>query len=220
MSLLAANGIPVAEAYLSLPRVGRGVASVILGRDTGPSGGESVTLEWQDGTTLACTCVIGQKAQGWWQMGLVLGAGKLSRELLSRYYEGIPAATVAKDIVSEAGENAGQIDLPGTLTRYVRRAAPAYEQLSALLAGSGRAWRVGMDGRVWIGVDNYPREGPVEVVRAHPEAQRYTLGLSPSLLPGVTLSGRVDGVERVLGRVERVAHRVGKELRTEVWCAN
>lgn len=220
MSLLTANGIPVAEAYLSLPRVGRGVASVILGRGTGPSGGESVTLEWQDGTTLACTCVVGQKAQGWWQMGLVLGAGKLSRGLPSRYYEGIPAATVAKDIVSEAGEKAGQIDLPGTLTRYVRRAAPAYEQLSALLAGSGRAWRVGMDGRVWIGVDDYPQEGPVEVVRAYPEVQRYTLGLSPSLLPGVTLSGHVDGEERALGRVERVAHRVGKQLRTEVWCAN
>ncbi|MDW8269354.1 MAG: hypothetical protein RMN24_09325 [Anaerolineae bacterium] len=220
MSLLTANGIPVAEAYLSLPRVGRGVASVILGRDTGPSGGESVTLEWQDGTTLACTCVVGQKAQGWWQMGLVLGAGKLSRGLPSRYYEGIPAATVAKDIVSEAGEKAGQIDLPGTLTRYVRREGPAYQQLSALLAGTDRAWRIQPDGKVWIGLDGYPQEGPVDVVKAHPQTRRYTLGLSPDLQPGVSLLGRLDGEERPLGKVDRVAHRVGKELRTEVWCAD
>ena len=220
MSLLTANGIPVAEAYLSLPRVGRGVGSLVLGDSEGPAPGAAVTLKWESGETLACTCVVAQKVRGWWSLSIVLGAGRLSRVLPSRYYEGIPAATVARDILSEAGEAIGEIDLPGILTRYVRREGAAYQQLSALLAGTDRTWRIRPNGKVWIGLDSYPQEGPVEVVRAHSEAQRYTLGLSPSLLPGVTLSGHVDGEERPLGRVERVAHRVGKQLRTEVWCAN
>jgi len=220
MSLLNANGIPVAEAYLSLPRVGRGVGSLVLGDSEGPAPGEAVTLKWESGETLACTCVVAQKVRGWWSLSIALGAGKLSRVLPSRYYEGIPAATVAKDLLGEAGEAIGEIDLPGTLTRYVRREGPAYQQLSALLAGTDRAWRIQPDGKVWIGLDGYPQEGPVDVVKAHPQTRRYTLGLSPDLQPGVSLLGRLDGEERPLGKVDRVAHRVGKELRTEVWCAD
>jgi len=220
MSLLTANSIPVADAYISIPRVGRGVADLLLGRDTGPSAGESVTLEWQDGERLTMTCVFGQRARGWWRMRCEMGAGRMAKNLPSRYYEGIPAATVARDLLTEAGEAIESIDLPGILTRYVRRAAPAYEQLAALLADTGRIWRIMPNGKIWIGVDSFPSKGPLEVVRAYPEAQRYTLNLTPELLPGVKLTGYIDGEEQPLGRVERVAHRVGEQLHTEVWCAH
>jgi hypothetical protein len=166
------------------------------------------------------TCVFGQRARGWWRMRCEMGAGRMAKNLPSRYYEGIPAATVARDLLTEAGEAIESIDLPGTLPRYVRRAAPAHEQLAALLAGTGRIWRVMPNGKIWIGVDSFPSKGPLEVVRAYPEAQRYTLNLTPELLPGVRLTGYIDGVEQPLGRVERVVHRVGERLHTEVWCAN
>jgi len=220
MSLLTANSIPVADAYISIPRVGRGVADLLLERDTGPSAGESVTLEWQDGEQLTMTCVFGQRARGWWRIRCVMGAGRMAKNLPGRYYEDIPTATVARDLLTEAGEAIESVDLPGILTRYVRRAAPAHEQLVALLADTGRIWRVMPNGKVWIGVDEFPSQGPLEVVRAYPEAQRYTLNLTPKLLPGVSLTGYIDGEERDLGRVERVVHRVEQHLHTEVWCAN
>jgi len=220
MSLLTANDIPVARAEIAIPRVGRGAASVILASERGPASGEAVTLLSQDGQTMRYTCVTGQRASGWWHMGLVAGAGKLNKSLPNRYYEGIPAATVARDILNEAGETPGPIDLPGTLTRYVRRAAPAYQQLAALLAGYDRAWRILPDGSIWIGQDSGATAGPVSVSEAYPSDRRYVLGLDLTLTPGVVVRGILDGQEATLGRVERIRHCVGPRLRTEVYCAN
>ncbi|MCX7802282.1 MAG: hypothetical protein N2313_04590 [Meiothermus ruber] len=220
MSLLEANGIPVIEASLSLPRVGRGVGFLSLAAPQGPRSGEPVRLRWQDGTEWFCTALRSGLERGSWRLEAVCGAGGLGRVLSRRYYQGIPAATVAKDILTEAGEEPGEIDLPGTFTHYVRPIGTAWELLMALLAGTNRTWRVDLDGRVWIGVDSYPPQGPVPVVRARPEARHYTLPLSPELQPGTTLRGVVGGVEQNLGKIERVTHWVGRELRTEVWCAD
>lgn len=225
MSLLTANGIPVSQAYISLPRVGRGVADLVLvpGDKTPPRVGGSVTLTWQEGRlhTLVMTCVSAERSRGWWRMRCEMGAGGLGRTLPSRYYEGIPAATVARDILTEAKEKPGGIDLPGVLPRYVRREAPAYQQLAALLVGTGRVWRITPKGEVWIGVDTFPPTQPYEVLQARREIRVYLLGLVPELLPGLTLQGYVGQDEpEELGRVERVVHRVGRELRTEVWCGD
>lgn len=221
MSLLNANGVPVSQAYISLPRVGRGVADLVLVSDSGPRTGDAVELVWQTGEKFRMACVFAERSRGWWRMRCEMGAGGLGRVLPSRYYEGIPAATVARDILTEAGEKPGDIDLPGVLPRYVRRAAPAYQQLAALLEGTGRIWRVTPEGEVWIGVDTFPPTQPYEVLQARREMRAYVLGLAPELLPGLALRGYVDRQDEpeALGRVDRVVHRVGRELRTEVWCA-
>lgn len=223
MSLLTANGLPVSQAYISLPRVGRGVADLVLvpGDKTPPRAGALVTLTWQEGQphTFVMTCVSAERSRGWWRMRCEMGAGGLGRILPSRYYEGIPAATVVRDILTEAKEKPGDIDLSGILPRYVRREGPAYQQLAALLAGTDRIWRVTPGGEVWVGVDTFPPTRPYEVLQARREVRAYVLGLTTELLPGVTLWGYVDKQDEPeeLGRVERVVHRVGRELRTEVW---
>lgn len=218
MSLLTANDIPVIDAHISLSRVGRGAASLALASSAGPAPGESVILQFGSGQQMRCTCVMGQRVMGRWHAAAVFGSGKLHNINSSRYYEGIPAATVARDILNECGETPGQIDLPGTLTRYVRQSAPAYQQLAALLDGTNRYWRVQDDGSVWIGVDAYPNVGPVNVLDANPAASRYLLRLNLEVRPGTALIGVLDGLEWPLGNVERVAHWIGRTLRTEVWC--
>lgn len=220
MSLLTANSIPVASAYISIPRVGRAVGDFILAGETGPGVGDKLTLTWEEGIKYVFTVSAGHQNRGFWRIRAEMGAGKMARNLPSRYYEGIPAATVARDIIVEAGETPGDIDLPGTLLRYVRRAAPAYEQLAALLAETGRYWRIEPDGTVKIGVDTYPKTKPLQIVNAHPAAQRYQLALTPELWPGFFLIGIVDGDEMPLGKIERVTHQITNELRTEVWCAS
>ena len=219
MSLLSANDIPVARAEISIPRVGRGVADMVLASGSGPSPGEPVVLRWQDGYEMRYTCLAAQRWRGWWHMRLVAGTGRLNKLLPNRYYEGIAAETVARDILNEAGERLGKIDLPGVLTRYVRRAGPAYQQLAALLSGYPRMWRVLPDGGVWIGEDAGGSSEPVAITEVSPAERKYTIELSPGLLPGVVLRGIVDGVTIDLGTVERVRHIVGPQLRTEVWSA-
>lgn len=216
MSLLRANDTPVAEARLSLPRSGRGVGWALLASREGPGEGEPVTLAFQDGTEFAGTVTGAGLERGWWRVSLVLGANGLDKTLPSRYYQGIPASTVAKDILRECGEKAGPIDLPGTLDRYVRIRAPAYVQLGNLLDTFDRTWRIRPDGTVWIGVDDYAKAPPVTVVQARPEDGYYQVELTPGFEPGRTL---VDREGKPLGKIERVVHVIGKSLYTEVYCA-
>ncbi|AZF88276.1 hypothetical protein [Meiothermus phage MMP17] len=221
MSLLTANKTPVVSAYISIPRIGRGIGDLIVDREFGLEAGDKITLAWEDGTQYECTVAVGHSDRGRWRMRVEMGAGRMARNLPSRYYEGIPAATVARDIIVEAGETPGDIDLPGTLLRYVRRAAPAYEQLAALLADTGRYWRIEPDGKVKIGIDSYPNTAPIPIINAYPPARRYQLPLTPSLQTGVSLVGLVDDDIMPLGKVERVAHQVSARwIATEVWCGN
>lgn len=222
MPVLNANSHPVSSGRISFPRSGRAVATLLLAvpaEDKPVLRFDPVTLLFEDGTTLETTCLDGGSNGAWWDVRLVGGAGKLDKVVPKRFYQGIPASTVAGDILRDCGEAAGTVDLPGTLNYWARLEQPAWQALGHLLKGfQGYAWRVGLDGRVNIGAEKWPEySGIPDVLEADPAARRYVLGLAPDLAPGVSLKGILAGQQAALGNVERVLHRMEDKLRTEVW---
>lgn len=223
MALLTANRHPVARANLSIPRVGRLTARLLLAVEASkaPIGvGEPVSLLLGD-VAFSATCLRAGTAGGWWSVLAAGGAGKLDVEVRPKFYRGVRAEIVVRDTLAECREKAGEIDLPTLLPTWSRMRCPARQALSQVLEQfPERAWRVLPSGEVWVGKENWPGyERPVDVIEARPLLRQYQLQLEPSLLPGVRLQGYVAGKPIELGRVERVLHLIGPELRTEVLCA-
>lgn len=213
MAYLEANGIAVVDGALSLPAVGRAVAELRLASPAAEEAirkGGAVTLTFQDGTTYEMGCLRAGEERGLLRVRLAAGKGKLGAVIPPKFYEGAPATVVFKDVLSEAGELAGDLDLPGTLPAWARREGPAFEAIRAFfIEYPTRAWRVMPDGRVWAGVPTWEAGPEVRIVERDPGRARYVLGHLPSLQPGVTLEG--------IGQVDRVIQHIGKRLRTEVY---
>ncbi|PZA07756.1 MULTISPECIES: hypothetical protein [unclassified Meiothermus] len=223
MALLMANRHPIARANLSIPRVGRLTARLLLAVEASRAPirvGDSVSLILAD-MAFATTCLRVGAAGGWWSVLVVGGAGKLDMDVRPKFYRGVRADVVVRDTLAECREKAGEIDLPTLLPTWSRMGGPARLALSQVLEQfPGRAWRVLPSGEVWVGKENWPGyDRSVDVVEAMPLLRQYQLQLEPSLLPGVRLQGYVAGKLTELGRVERVLHLIGPELRTEVLCA-
>lgn len=210
MVLASVNDLAASEVTLTLPRLGRAVAEVRL--NAGPGAltvDQAVTLAIA-GSSWTMAVTRSGDDRGRLRVLLVAGAGKLHQPVKAKYYEGIPPATVARDLLADVGETPGQIDLPGNLQAWIRRAGPAHEALTALLAlYPKRAWRVQPDGSIWIGEETWPDGPAVTVLDERPAAGSYLLSLAPDLQPGMTIPG--------IGRIGRVVHRIGQQLRTEVW---
>lgn len=218
---LTANGQPVAEAVISYPRSGRIVGTVKLGVTASTiKRGDAVTLKWQTNVEFKTTCTDGGSDGAFWRLKLVGGKGKLHNIVPVQYYQGIQAATIAKDLLREVGEEAGDIDLPEVLPRWVRQQRSAWVELQTLLQKfEDRVYRILLDGRVWIGKETWSKYGfAPTVLKADPSLNRYVLPIAPSLVPGMTLEGVLAGTKIAeLGKVGRVIHRVSHNLRTEAW---
>jgi hypothetical protein len=77
------------------------------------------------------------------------GAGKLGGLLSEKNYDGgTPWATIARDIIREAGERAGTLGFSGMASYYERARASAGEALGALCDACGATWWVDRTGAV------------------------------------------------------------------------
>jgi hypothetical protein len=214
MAYLTANGVAVSEGRLTLPLVGRGVASLSLEpTDVAFAQGDPVELTFDGSITYRMAVQRVGLEHGSPRLLLVAGAGGLSKVLAPKAYAAnVAGATVVRDVLREAGEAAGDVDVPGSFVHWVRGRAPAYASLDALMATwSDRAWRVKRDGKVWVGRDAWPAGPAVVVTERRALAGAAVLEVAPALEPGVELAE--------LGRVVRVVHDVSKARKTEVWTA-
>ncbi|AWR86257.1 hypothetical protein [Meiothermus taiwanensis] len=219
MSYLTANGIPVSSGVVTIPRIGRPLAELRLGEEVPLAPGEAVILRFEDGTTYRTTARRGGPSAGITEVFLVGGYDGLSKILPPKDYEGVPASLVVRDLLTEAGEQPGELDLPTVFVRWARRGGTAAEALKAVMARlPDRAWRVLPDGTTWAGAEPWPQgpEGAV-VSEAAPQRGWFSLLPTPALRPGVVLKGLWDGQVRELGRVERVIHQIGAKLRTAIY---
>lgn len=213
MAYMEANGLAVVVGTLTIPRLGRAVAELRLSAaaDKAPiKAGDKVQLTFEDGTTYQMSAERAGADRGLWRVRLVGGAGGLSKVVKPKYYQGIPAATALKDLLTEAGEEAGAVDLPGSLNYWTRRQGPAGEAIRALfLKFPTRAWRIEKDGKLWAGVEAWPAGPEVSVIAHDAIAGSYMLRSEPTLTPGVECEA--------IGKVGRVLHRIGEKVRTEAW---
>ncbi|MBI5813931.1 MAG: hypothetical protein ACOYW9_03570 [Deinococcota bacterium] len=203
---------PVAELYLPVSASGQGRNLVRVG--------ESVSVDLEFGPEFLMHVFFAAPEEGEYRVRLVGGTGGLSRTIPAKTYENVRASRVALEILAEVGEGAGEISLSEPLRRWVRGAGPAYQALEALVLALDHTWRMLPGGEVWIGKEQWPRyDRVVKAARASHQSGHYTFPLEPELLPGTVLMGQYRGMEGVLGRVEQVIHRIGKEPCTEVFCS-
>lgn len=219
MSYLTANNIPVSSGMITIPRIGRPLAELRLGEVASLAPGEAVILRFEDGTTYRTTVRRSGPSAGATEVFLVGGYDGLSKNLPAKDYQGVPASLVVRDLLVEAGEQPGELDLPTVFVRWIRRSGPASEALKAVMERlPDRAWRLLPDGTTWAGPDAWPQgpEGAV-VAEAAPQRGWFSLLPMPPLQPGVVLKGLWEGQVREIGRVERVIHSIGAMLRTVIY---
>lgn len=219
MAVLEIAGLP-AVGTVDLPRVGLATVSALVAvpRSDPPAfvPGQQVRLKLElDGRRLeyALTVTRVGPQQGQHLVLAVGGRGRMDTVLQPRYYLGPTAALVCRDVLVEAGEvpDLGRgLEVP--LDRWVRERQQAWEALRAVMGvlGERYAWRSTADGSIWVGLEEPVEYGSERDYEGEdPQASRLVLELVPDLLPGMLLGQ--DGL------VDRVVHRVGRELRTEVW---
>ncbi|MDV6376364.1 hypothetical protein [Deinococcus arenicola] len=215
MAFLTVSGVPCgAPSSVTLPLTGRPWADVQLAAQRVPwSPGDQVQLAIEGGPTYSMTVERLGPSGGFLRARLVAGTGGLSKEIGSRWYQGVAPSQVLKDILSECGETAGEIDLPdAALAAWARPAGPAHEALRALMMRyPDRHWRVTPEGRVTVTVPVWPEHGTEPRVESEDPAQgNWTVGIDATLVPGVHVSLRRAEGEQIGKRVTRVTHMIAE----------
>jgi hypothetical protein len=201
------NGNAVLDLELNASVWGRPTATAELEADVTLADGDDAELEFEDGTTYTMTVARVQPGVGWLRAALVGGQGALERVLEPRFYEGVTARTVIADIVSDAGEVAGDLDAPALLTRWARSQDTAIAALERVVQVANRAWRVQRDGRIWVGTHTWPeRSEPLLATTMNADLRRAELELTPDLEPGESLELIAAGEPVPNLRLERVRH--------------
>lgn len=200
-----AAGPPSAVVH---PLTGRPWADVTLGTTRVPwAAGDHVTMNDERGTEYRMTVERVGPRGGFITARLVCGTGGLSLDVKEKYYRDIPAVTVVREIIEDAGEQVGDLDLPGTLPTWTRPRGPAHEALRAVMMRyPAHVWRMDPDGTVNVGVPEWPEhETPVRVESEDAATGLYTCEYTPTLQAGqhVTLT---RGDEEIGKRVTRVQH--------------
>ncbi|GGR00323.1 hypothetical protein [Deinococcus ruber] len=209
MAYLNVSGVPAGQpSVLTLPLQGRPWADVTLAARAVPfKQYDGVQVALQDGETYSMTVErIGVKG-GFTSAYLVGGTGGLSKEIGPKFYRQIPAKKVLEELLTDCGEVAGDIDLPGTLPAWVRGAGPAHEALRALMMRyPERVWRMRPSGQIDVGVPSWPeQDGTQQILHEDAAAGTFAVGLDPKLLPGrlITFSRGEDEFSK---RATRVSH--------------
>lgn len=213
MALYTANGLPLVEAKVCMPRVGVWHADVVLDGDeklVGP-----VTLQ------LGATVLKGT-ARSWGitfgraMARIIGGAAGFRSTVPAKSYRDVPLSIPLKDILAAAGETlSGKAEtaaLNTHLPTWILNEEQGGVAMSLLVqAAAGASWRVLEDGTVWVGQETW---GKIEVecdeLAFDPVLLRgiYT-ARSPDFLPGTTFNG---------GRISYVEHRIhNAKLHSTLW---
>lgn len=217
MAYLDIAGVPVISGQVAMPLRGRLVANVLLDTQKPLERGSRVDAQFERGTLYRCTVERSGPQGGYQAVRVVGGTGGLSTVIEARAYRQFSPAQIARDILEDCGEVAGEIDLPGTLPHWIRPAGAAFEALGALMARyPERTWRMMPDGSVRIGVEDW-EDHPTELAIESEDSTQgtYLVAADPTLTPGVRLT-MTRGEETLPKRITRVVHHIGPHLRAEV----
>jgi len=211
MAFLTANGKPVLEGKISMPRTGAWTAELSVDSASALEGKIALVCE---ALSWSGTVVGGGVYSDMTHLRVVGGAGGLGKRLEPKFYRNTPASIVLADLLRETGEKLSTTTTASfakNLQWWQRgRAASAGEELEALFADLGLNWRILRDGTLWAGVDTYPVQAIEHtLLENHPDEGRIVVSSElPSLLPAVTFDG---------AKVARVTHELGPvKARTEV----
>lgn len=214
MSFCTLNGLRVIRGTLTLPRLGRWHADLVV--DSSQPIESAVKLTFGDGAlTFAATVFRGDVFQETFHCRIVAGANGLAKEVAAKYYRGVPLNLALGDLLAEAGEtlagSADQAVLAQLLPKWSRRKASVAEALAELAELGDASWRFMPNGSLWLGHEGWlDLDFPHQLLRSDPADDRIEIASDlPLLRPGVVFRGR---------RVSAVVHSFGPEsVRTEAW---
>lgn len=216
MAFLTLDGLPVYAATIRRPLRGAWWADVDVDADTAPTGRLSLV---GGGATLVGTVAPG-RSEKWsnrTRVRLVGGAGGMGSTVPSRPYRGGTLRTVAKDLLTDAGEalaaSSSSATLGVILTRWTRLDGLAGALLTQLLdfAAPGAVWRTLPAGDVVVGPVAWTPSGAelLELDELGDEQRGCFAGTDLTLDAGQTLGGRKVGMV-----VQSIS---SDEVRTEAW---
>lgn len=194
---------------MCLAAVGRWHAEVEIDDAAGArfAVGGRVSLADRLGVALAGAVVDVATANGRTHVELVGGSGGLSRTLTARHYLSTPWATIARDIVSDAGEALDPTSvLAGTAVRWTRATVAGTTALSALPF----AWRVTPGGLVHVGATVYAADSGELRALDYDRDRRVTT----CAVDGLDILPRTT---RGAVRVEQVRYLIDTKARALVW---
>ena len=213
------NPRDVARGTITLPRIGIWHADLTVNADGPETGSAVATL---DGVDMPAHIQKSEVVAGMLELRIVGGAGGMGKDARPKHYKGGTVRHVFTDLLRDAGEilsaasSAAVLDLP--LKAWTSLAVPTGELMQALadttaeITGSSVAWRVLFDGKVWLGIENWPMcPADVRVLDADAANSSQLLGTDAlGIWPGSTIGGR---------RIDSVVHKVGGQNRSTVYWA-
>ncbi len=225
MSAITIGDIGVLSAFVSMPLMGEWTLDGVLdlGEEKLPTG--AFDLEWVPtgetanpvkfrGTVIDASASTGRATV--WAVG---GTGGLRNALPGLDYGEVRPRLVVEDILSAAGELAGDLsglDALPKLPRWSRLAGTGRSALTRLCEAIGVTWRVRRDGKVRVGAETWPthklpkKERPYFTSEPNASGRAEVAMDSPTLEPGEQLE-RGEGVSGDPYRVATIVHCADEE---------
>jgi hypothetical protein len=221
--MLTLNGLPVIAFVQDLPLTGRWVATIEASGDEDDltlAAGDTAILQWDSDVDREIarghvrTCA---ERNGTYRATLAGGNGGLSQVIGPGHFRQSTVRTVLASLLTEAGEvldgSASRATLDTPLAFWSRVEGPGLEELARLCTAVGANWRFLSNGRLWVGVEDWP---------AFPDFDAEDLdsdGADGSRLYGVEDPRLVAGVTWRDQQIARVEHSFTRDesLRTTVW---
>jgi hypothetical protein len=213
----AAAGRPVSpiSAELRMKRIGAWYCDLDLDQDTIETGKVKFVLDDIEFTGTAIpeqSGIEGVRAR----CKVVGGNGRLSHQVSAHSYSGstgVKIGQVVRDILKDCGEDLSDLSDKETLEKKLPRwqiaGGTAEQALTKLAEHTDSAWRVLRDGTVWFGEETWPEVEPDGTLVSENWSSGSLILASdtPNMVPGTVYQGQ---------RIERVTHRYGETLRTEI----
>jgi len=214
MSFCSLNGLRVLRGSLTLPRLGRWHADLVVDTDAALTG--PVKITFGDGAlSFSGTVYRGDVFQDAFHCRIVGGANGLSKKLPAKYYRGVPLRLPLQDLLAEAGEalstSSDEAVLARLLPKWTRTAGPAAHALAELADLGEASWRFMPNGSLWVGREGWLEvDFPHQLLKSDPTEDRIEISSDlPLLRPGTVFGGR---------RISAVFHSFGPDkTRTEAW---
>jgi hypothetical protein len=207
MALVTANGFPVLEAHVTIPRSGRPHGELAVAVEVADQLQGPLALDFGGKLVLKGTVRRSGAYNESVTLEFVGGGAGLLKQLQPKAYQLVPLSIPLAEALAEVGEVLSPTSDPDVLAvalpKWARMRGSALDEVNSLLARApaGTVGRVLPDGTLWVGRDSYPDAGiTFDLLNDDHASGQAELGVEvPTLLPGTTLLGR---------QVEEVTHIV------------
>jgi hypothetical protein len=214
-ALCSVSGVNVLNGLINIPRIGVWHADFELDSFTTFSGA-AVSIQFGSQTMVGTVTRSGSDASKRLRVRIVGGVAGLQTVLPPRSYGSVPLRIPLVDALSGAGETLSGTANPTVLATQLSawsrmQGGTAGGVVGSLATAAGAAWRVLLDGSVWMGLETWPASSlpDTTLIHSEPEKGRVTVASdAPAVLPGTAFSYTPPGSTQAVRNVSYVRHSI------------